>query len=554
MTLGTTTPPTASHVTELLSAVDRDPWGSTSPSVYETARVQSWAPWLPGRHTRWTWLLDQQHSDGLWGEGSLGHRVLPTLSTVAALLHHLAEDGDEARTLQGRHRTQAAARGLYALTALPPNTELPDTAAVELLVPGLLGEINELLDTLHPGDHPDLAPLLRGPRLTTLCGLPATTTAELTRWLTRRPTLPAKLHHCFEGIAAACPPALIPTAPTTLLGGSPAAAAAWLATAPPTPAHRTQRTLLEALAARYQGLLPEAAPITAFERLWVLTALERGNLLTGHESLARSWVTAILDPNGVAGVPGLEPDADDTALALHLAARLGLPHDHTVLDRFRTPTHYACYIGEDTGSTTANAHVLLALGSCLHHRPTEAARLVPLIDTLTGWLLDHQQPDGSWNDKWHASPYYATARVTAALHHTATPRPGAAAALRSAARWAIDTQRPDGSWGLHQPTTEETAYALQILPRSPGTTTPATLTRVHSHLTRQPHPSHPQHPALWHDKTLYAPTAIIHAELLAAHHALADRPRAVEQATADQTTTTPPQAPYAATSSPTRRC
>ncbi|MEU2655915.1 hypothetical protein ABZ615_11350 [Streptomyces sp. NPDC007325] len=48
--------------------------------------------------------------------------------------------------------------------------------------------------------------------------------------------------------------------------------------------------------------------------------------------------------------------------------------------------------------------------------------------------------------------------------------------------------------------------------------------------------------ALWHDKTLYAPTAIIHAELLAAHHALTGRPHAVEQATADQEVATPPKA------------
>lgn len=52
----------------LVEAVDRDPWGSVRPSVYETARVLSLAPWLPGHELRLAWVLEQQAPDGSWGK------------------------------------------------------------------------------------------------------------------------------------------------------------------------------------------------------------------------------------------------------------------------------------------------------------------------------------------------------------------------------------------------------------------------------------------------------------------------------------------------------
>jgi squalene cyclase len=30
-------------------------------------------------------------------------------------------------------------------------------------------------------------------------------------------------------------------------------------------------------------------------------------------------------------------------------------------------------------------------------------------DKVSAWLCDQQLEDGTWLDKWHASPYYATA-------------------------------------------------------------------------------------------------------------------------------------------------
>ncbi|MEU0400854.1 hypothetical protein ABZ318_11485 [Streptomyces sp. NPDC006197] len=92
-------------------------------------------------------------------------------------------------------------------------------------------------------------------------------------------------------------------------------------------------------------------------------------------------------------------------------------------------------------------------------------------------------------------------------------------AFRSAARWAARNRNPDGSWAVWQGTAEETAYAAQILLRSPDRPPAAVLVRARAHLA-----AHAAGPggasALWHDKTLSAPSAVIRAEVLATLHQL----------------------------------
>ncbi|MFH8618846.1 prenyltransferase/squalene oxidase repeat-containing protein [Streptomyces sp. NPDC017979] len=511
-----------SAAARLLASVDGDPWGRTSPTVYETARVHAWAPHLPGRDRRVTWLLDQQQAGGLWGDGPSAYQVLPTLAAVAALLAQLDRQREAGHQTTGRSRpagrlADAVAAGVNALYGLPQHDPLPDTAAVELLVPGLITEVNDRLDAMEPeAVHPALAPVLHGRRLTAVHGLPALPRHRLAERLARFPRLPVKLHHCFEALAPTCPPGLVPACPDHLLGSSSAATAAWLTAATAAPGAPDLDLLLRSTAARYGGLFPETARITVFERLWVLTALHRAGLLAGREPLARRWVSALAAPGGVPGVPGFEPDADDTAVTLHLAAALGVPYGPEVLAPFRTGDHFACYLGEDTGSVSTNAHVLLALGTWARHRPDSATDHRNTSAPLGRWLLERQHGDGHWSDKWHASPFYATAKVTAALSRHGGPE--AADALRSAARWVRETQRADGSWGIWGGTAEETAYAAQILLDAPEPPTEA-LRRAHAHLTSRADDDGPP-PALWHDKTVFAPGAIVRAEVLSTLHRL----------------------------------
>ncbi|WP_051860010.1 hypothetical protein [Streptomyces anulatus] len=504
-----------SQAVRLMADIDADPWGSVRASVYETARVISLAPELDGHGTRLGWLLDQQLRDGTWGEGPARYRLLPTLSAVEALLATIVRDETPAVSTRGR-LASAAADGVAALRALPADGPWPDTAAIEVLVPSLVARINDLLDRPGFGTLPRLGPVSRGARLSVPPGFRPDRHEEIAQRC--RAGVPGKLHHTFEGVARHLPGGVVPV-PDGLLGSSPAATAAWLASQPDRAQGEQARAALSAAARRYGGLLPEAAPVRVFERLWVAAALARPGLPPACRAAAEGWAHDIYDPAGVRGAPGLLPDADDTSMAVLVAAVTGTACDPAPLAAFWADTHYRCYIGEDTGSVTANAHALQALTAHLRLRP--AARPVhrPRMDLVRDWLVD-QQTDGAWTDKWHASPYYATERcVRALLGH---PGPGTRRAIQTAVDRVLASQHDDGTWGVWGGTAEETAYAVQILLADPAAATRpgwrTALQRAENALDDRGSRDRP--PALWHDKTLYAPTAMIQAEILAARELL----------------------------------
>ncbi|MFF8717171.1 prenyltransferase/squalene oxidase repeat-containing protein [Streptomyces sp. NPDC015184] len=506
----------AERATSLVARADQDGWGSVGPSLYETTRVLSAAPWLPGEPRRITYLLEQQASDGSWGEGPLPYRLLPTLSGVEAALAVLQRGTTSAEVTV--RLTAAVNRGLDVLRSLPPVCPWPDTAAAEILVPSLVAEINEKLGSLTTSED---MPGIGGPLLPVPGGFHESAPAYVARRYEPTGSLPVKFHHTFEGIAGYILPALVPDV-EGLLGSSPAATAARAARSPAIAAQAVAE--LTAVAQRYDGLFPEAAPLRVVERLWVAAALARAHLPAAALPTVRRWAEEIYAPQGVRGAPGLMTDADDTAMAVLVASLVGLPYDPAPLDLFHNGSHYDCYIGEDTGSITANAHALQALVSYLRRCPTADGMYGPRAAKLCDWLTGQQQPEGHWTDKWHASPYYATARSVTALaqyggHH-------ASRAVQSAAAWTTDTQRADGSWGVWGGTVEETAYAVKIL-LSAATPAPQpqhtrALDLAETYLRAASHPSR-RHPALWHDKTLYAPTAVIEAEVLAARELLRAR-------------------------------
>lgn len=64
---------------ELVTSLMLRPWGQVSPSVYETGRLVSLAPWLTGHRERLDYLISTQRPDGSWGAPD-GYGVVPTLS------------------------------------------------------------------------------------------------------------------------------------------------------------------------------------------------------------------------------------------------------------------------------------------------------------------------------------------------------------------------------------------------------------------------------------------------------------------------------------------
>jgi hypothetical protein len=231
---------------------------------------------------------------------------------------------------------------------------------------------------------------------------------------------------------------------------------------------------------------------------------------------------------GVAGGSGLPEDADDTATALSALARLGSPRSPDCLWAYQEQDgHFACFFDERTPSTSTNAHVLQAFGTCLTPDLPRPARYLHAMARLTAWLCDRQETDGSWWDKWHASPYYATACCALALGDHGDHR--AVDALRRAAEWVLDTQRPDGSWGWWTGTYEETAYAVRVLSRArPARTNDLIDRAVARGCARLLGGGDEPYPTLWHDKDLYAPVRIVRAEGLAALHVAHANPRVAE--------------------------
>jgi halimadienyl-diphosphate synthase len=288
----------------------------------------------------------------------------------------------------------------------------------------------------------------------------------------RRSPLPEKLWHTLEIFG----PRPEVVAAGGIVAASPAATAV----------QGTGLDYLEAVQQRYGGPVPAGVPVPLFERSWIIVALGSAGL--DVPDARPSLIRAAFSREGAAGGPGLPADADDTATALNALALCDSPGPVSTLDRYREARHFACFPGERTPSTSTNAHALQALG---HDRELEE------------WLRDMQEPAGNWLDKWHASPYYATACAVNALQGN-----------EKAVDWVLGTQHADGSWGRWEGTYEETAYAIRVLAHSQRDVTRA-ISRGAKFLQEW---GDRAHPPLWHDKDLYTPTRIVQAEGMAALH------------------------------------
>ncbi|MBL7497257.1 squalene--hopene cyclase [Frankia sp. CNm7] len=128
-----------------------------------------------------------------------------------------------------------------------------------------------------------------------------------------------------------------------------------------------------------------------------------------------------------------------------------------------------CDFGEviDPPSADVTAHMvemLADLGRADH----------PVTQRAVRWLLDNQEPGGSWFGRWGVNHVYGTGAVVPALigAGVAADHP----AIRAAVRWLVAHQHPDGGWGEDlrsyrddawvgrgEPTPSQTAWALLAL-------------------------------------------------------------------------------------------
>jgi squalene-hopene cyclase-like protein len=525
----------------LVDTLEEQPWGHISASIYESARLVTLAPWLGGGEQRVRFLLDHQDPEGSWGNAD-GYRLVPTLSAAEAGLTALMR-GDAilsaglaaplARCVDG------ALAHLYGWLGQPEAPlVLPDTPAIEIIVPSLVAAINAHLAVLREAPAAwgggTLEPWSRAQPLRLPEGMDNSALHSIHALLASRSPLPAKLLHSLE-VAAPLPAQLtsvVAASPGTV-GASPAATAAWLGSRPAHQRDPEAVRYLQEVAAGHGGAVPSVIPITQFERAWVLNWLAPLDVAAPPGVVAS--LAASLGELGTSGGAGLPPDADTTSVALVVLQR----HDLDCLFHYETETHFCTWPGERTPSVTTNAHVLDALSSRLRNRstvpgpPTEppsaydeppsayddkARRYATTRDKLTRWLCELQSPAGWWTDKWHASAYYAT--VCCALALSRVPSPAARAAVRRATAWVLATQRLDGSWGRWTGTREETAYAMHILLLAPpAASAPAQVARAVAQARAFLTSASPTDPPLWHDKDLYLPRAVVEAAIIAALYA-----------------------------------
>jgi squalene-hopene/tetraprenyl-beta-curcumene cyclase len=99
-----------------------------------------------------------------------------------------------------------------------------------------------------------------------------------------------------------------------------------------------------------------------------------------------------------------------------------------------------CDFGEviDPPSADVTAHIVEMLG--LLGRKTD-----PLTRAGVRWLLDSQEPEGSWFGRWGVNHVYGTGAVVPALVAAGVPRTHTA--IRRAVRWLERHQNADGGWG-----------------------------------------------------------------------------------------------------------
>ncbi|MGQ5264925.1 prenyltransferase [Micromonospora sp. ZYX-F-536] len=495
--------PATDAARELIAGLALRPWGQVASSVYETGRLVADAPWLAGHQQRIGFLLRAQRTDGAWGPPE-GYALVPTLSATDALLAALADGGAPADLVT------PVARGLGALAGMLLATDaraLPDTPALDLIVPALVDSINARLTRLDRAT----AERLPRPPLGLPAGLGPDRLHAVRAAVAAGVPLPAKLAHFYE-VLDATPADAGPT--LTAVGASPAATATWLTRAGPD-AGPAAHAFLRQLIRDGGGPVPCPAPITVFERAWVLSGLRRAGVAVNPPAAVLESLTGAAGAEGIATGDGLPTDADTTSVALDALARLGRPADPAGLWAYETADGFCTWPGSEDGfSVTTNAHVLDAFGQHLAAHPDADARYRRTVDRLSVVLPGHQRADGGWQDRWHASPYYATACCVLALVEFGRGA-GVADAVRRAVRWVLETQRADGSWGRWVGTVEETAYALQILLAAPTVVAGVddAVARGHAYLHE---PALRDHPPLWYGKELYCPLAIVRSAVLAA--------------------------------------
>jgi halimadienyl-diphosphate synthase len=478
--------------------------GRMNASPYDIA----WLARLPsedGEGGRWPdltdWLLEHQWPDGSWG-GEIPYyhdRILCTLLAIVAL----KEQGRGPRTVRAVQKGQNYIwRNLHFLHHDPI-----ELVGFELIFPTLLAQARTL--ELDVPAHS--------------CGYGSVRAAKLR-------LLPAELIYSpgtsvafsleflgAKGVAGRLGPMLNQNGS---IANSPATTAYLLFQGGK---DRAALDYLERMRAQPTGI-PHFYPLRTFEIAWVLEHLTFGGLSLTEDNLVEPLLWEELQSAvGKVGV-SMDPafgisDGDTTAVTARMLTLSGRLVDPAILHLFEDPHTriFRTFDFERNASVSTNAHALEILALMPDYPDRQE-----VWDRVVTMLLATRKYQSYWIDKWHASPYYATAHVLISLLNSDEPL---VSECIGSVDWLIHLQRSDGSWGhFDRGTAEETAYALLALlhyHRRFNMVPADVLERGAVHLWRAFEVDR-TYPDLWIAKSLFAPDGVVRAAILAAMLLLED--------------------------------
>lgn len=440
------------------------------------------------------WLLENQHPDGSWG-GEIEYyhdRIICTLTAIIAL----RENG---QTREAEEAIKRGERYLWQHMHMLPRDPF-ELVGFELIFPTLLGEARTLgLDVpTHACGYEEIQTdklrlippeLLYSPYITTV--------------------------HSLEFLGQTGNPDLLGKAmfKNGSLGNSPATTAYYLLL---DSNNRRALTYLEKVREHMNHAIM-LYPFRLFELIWVLNNLAFSGLSVTEFAGENIWkkLHKELGPDGISLDPTFGiPDGDNTAVCSRLLVSAGYDVDPLVLNRFedKETQTFRTYNYERNASIGTNVHVLEAL-SLMPSYPDRRE----VQEKIILMLLNNRVFNTYWIDKWHASPYYATAHALVGLLREGKYL---VHACSHTVDWLLHTQREDGSWGFFENgTAEETAYTLTALLyyNRYETIDQDILDQAVRYLTQAYHKTTSScYPVLWIDKCLYAPYDIIRSAILAA--------------------------------------
>jgi halimadienyl-diphosphate synthase len=465
-----------------------------NPSAYDIA-------WLArlrvGTQPRWPhlldWLLNNQYADGSWGAETVYYhdRMISTLAAAIAL--HYNGAGERAQAA-----VKKAERYLWQHIHLLHRDPF-EMVGFELIFPTLLAEAQAVgLDTPPHScgyDQVRLAKLnlippefLYSPHVTTIHSLE------------------------FLGHSGDLEQLSQAVSENGSIGNSPAATAYYLSLG-----IQDQRSVdyLEMVQDRV-GHPNILYPFRTFELTWVLNNLNFSGLPITAFAGDDIWeeLRYKIGQNGIGLDPSFGiPDGDITSVTSRLLIQAGCDVDPMILAQYENKEKhlFRTYHFERNPSVGTNIHALEAL-ALMPDYPNRAE----VQDQVVAAILGKQIFNMYWMDKWHSSPYYATAHVLVGLmQHSVNLLP----TLRPTIDWLLRTQREDGSWGFYsEGTAEETAYALAALLHY-HRHIPVNETILHQgaeYLSRAYRGADATYPPLWIDKALYVPHDVVRSSILAA--------------------------------------